>query len=58
MKPIKKSKAKAMWENLMDSTQKKISRGASNINKIISWARIDNWRRKQKVKKPGTENKD
>ena len=58
MKSIKKSKAKAMWKNLMNSTQKKFSRGASNISKIITWPRLDNWRRRQKIKKPGTENRD
>jgi len=35
----------------MDSTQKKLSRGASNIFKIISWARVDNWRRRHKSEK-------
>jgi len=44
-------KAKQSWRSLMDSTQKKLSRGADSINKIISWAKGDNWRRKQKVKK-------
>jgi len=49
MKPFKNFKQR--WKNLMDSTQKKLSRGAESINKIIPWARGDNWRRKQKVKK-------
>ncbi len=49
----KKSKVKNAWKKLMDSTQKKLSRGASSINKIISWARSDNWRRKQRVRKKG-----
>jgi len=44
-------RAKERWLNLMNSAQNKISRGASNIFKIISWARKDSWRRKQKVKK-------
>jgi len=43
---------KQRWKSLMNSTQRKFSRGADNITKIISWARNDNWRRKQKVKKP------
>jgi len=51
MKKMKKTKARSAWRKVMESTQNKLSRGASNINKIISWARSDNWRRKQKVKK-------
>ena len=43
--------AKQSWRNLMDSTQKKFSRGAASIIRIVSWARGDNWRRRQKVKK-------
>jgi hypothetical protein len=38
------------WSKLMDSTQRKMSRGASNLSKIISWARNENWRRKEKKK--------
>jgi len=48
MKKFGKSKAREMWENLMHSTQKKISCGASQVLKAITWARGDNWRRKQK----------
>jgi hypothetical protein len=33
------------WRRLMDSTQKKMSRGAENIARMISWARGENWRR-------------
>jgi len=51
MKKIKKGRVKNAWKKLMQSTQRKLSRGASNISKIISWARSDNWRRKQKTKK-------
>lgn len=50
-KKIGKSRSKNAWKKLMDSANNKISRGASNINKIISWARGDNWRRKKNVKK-------
>ncbi|MFC1842596.1 hypothetical protein ACFLYU_02985 [Candidatus Dependentiae bacterium] len=39
---------KQRWRTLMDSTQKKISRGAYNISKMISWAKRDNWRRKDR----------
>lgn len=46
---------KERWRNLMDSTQKKFSRGASKINRIIPWAKGDNWRRRKKVEKPPKE---
>lgn len=36
------------WRRLMSSTQKKLSRGASNIFRMISLARRDNWRRPKK----------
>jgi len=42
---------KEYWRNVMDSKNEKLSRGAANINKIISWAKGDNWRRRQKVRK-------
>jgi len=51
MKKFGKTGSKSAWKKLMHSTQKKFSRGASSILKIIPWARGDNWRRKQKVKK-------
>ena len=51
MKKVGKSRAKKAWKKLMDSTHRKLSRGSSNISKIISWARSDNWRRKKNVKK-------
>ena len=57
MKKFGKSRFKSAWENLMNSTQKKFSRGASSITKIIAWARGDNWRRKQKELKPKKNNK-
>ncbi|MFC1845580.1 hypothetical protein ACFLX2_00455 [Candidatus Dependentiae bacterium] len=53
MKKFGKSRFKNAWKKLMDSTHRNISRGASSINKIISWARSDNWRRKQKSTKGG-----
>jgi hypothetical protein len=43
-----KEKMKQQWRNLLNSTRNKISRGAANINKIISWARNENWRRKDR----------
>ncbi len=36
----------------MRSTEERMSRGGRNVFKIISWARRDNWRRKQSGKKP------
>lgn len=45
-------KAKSYWQDLFSSTKKvKMSKGASKINKIISWARGDNWRRNSKKSK-------
>lgn len=43
-------RTKEYWLNLMRSTQIKISRGAANIFKTITFARGENWRRKN-VKK-------
>jgi hypothetical protein len=43
-------RARAYWKRAMHSTQDKLSRGASKITKIISWARGDNWRRKNPKK--------
>jgi len=48
MKRFGKTGFKQGWKKIMHSTQRKLSRGASNIIKIVSWARSDNWRRKQK----------
>lgn len=53
MKKFGKSRFKSGWNKLMASTNRKLSRGASNIGKIITWARSDNWRRKQKSTKGG-----
>ena len=39
------------WHNLMSSVQNKISRGAHNIFRTISWARNENWRRQDKKNK-------
>ena len=32
------------WRNLFDSTRIRMSRGASNIAKLICWSRKENWR--------------
>jgi len=50
MKKFGKSRAREAWEKLMDSAQRKLSRGASNISKLISWPKGDNWRRKNRKK--------
>jgi hypothetical protein len=40
----------AYWRKLMDSTRKQISVGAQAINKLITRAHGDNWRRKEEKK--------
>ena len=50
--PTKKCNChRTYWRNLMDSVQNKISRGAHNIFRTISWARNENWRRQDKKNK-------
>jgi hypothetical protein len=39
---------KDYWKRVMHSKHKKMSWGAQQVDKIISWARRDNWRRKKK----------
>ncbi len=39
------------WRKLMDSTHVKMPRGAQYIDKMISWARGENWRGKRENKK-------
>ncbi len=52
---------KTYWRKLMDSTQKKMSKGASQISRMFSWARGDNWRRggegNREHRKPGRSQK-
>ena len=38
------------WNEVMHSTHKRMSEGAQYINKIITRARNENWRRKEKKK--------
>jgi len=40
-----KQLVRSMWRRLMDSTNNKISCGAEHINRCISRARGENWRR-------------
>ena len=44
------NRVKEYWRNRMSSKNRKMSRGASHVDKIISWARGENWRRKNKKK--------
>lgn len=39
---------KGYWRNVMASTRMKLSQGAFSIKKLITSARGDNWRRKDK----------
>ena len=39
------------WQKMMESTQRKMTRGAQNISKIISRARNENWRRSDRKEK-------
>ena len=39
------------WRKLMNSTRVRMPRGAQYIDKIISWARGENWRGNRKNKK-------
>ena len=47
----KRQTMKNYWHNLMDSKVKKMPRGARFIDKMISWARGENWRGKKENKK-------
>lgn len=39
------NKLRQYWKKVMDSTRKSMSLGAQHVDKIITWARQDNWRR-------------
>ena len=39
------------WRNVFSSTERRMTRGSSNISKIISRARNENWRRGREKKK-------
>lgn len=45
MKNIKKSKVKELNENMMNTEHNKMSQGAEFVDKVITFARGDNWRR-------------
>ncbi|MCA9770112.1 hypothetical protein KC460_01960 [Candidatus Dependentiae bacterium] len=44
-------KVRQYWKRTMESSKRAMSRGASNISKIISWARCENWRGRKENKK-------
>ena len=44
------NRVKQYWKSMMHSVQEKLSRGAQNINRMISHARKENWRRMEKKK--------
>jgi len=46
-----KQKMKQVWNSVMDSTKRNMSRGAQSINRIITWARGENWRTNREKKK-------
>ena len=39
------NKLRQYWKKVMNSTRKSMSLGAQHVDKIITWARQDNWRR-------------
>ena len=41
----KPMRIRTYWRKLMNSTQKRMSRGSAQIARMISWARGENWRR-------------
>ncbi|KKP28485.1 MAG: hypothetical protein UR12_C0018G0008 [candidate division TM6 bacterium GW2011_GWF2_30_66] len=45
MKNIKKSKVKELNENMMNTEHNKMSQGAEFVDKVITFARGENWRR-------------
>ena len=58
MKKFGKVKMREAWDKLMHSTQDKMSRGATQVLRIITWAKGDNWRRKQKARQESHLKKD
>jgi len=46
-----KESVKQLWESVMASTKRNMSRGAQSVNRIITWARGDNWRGNREKKK-------
>jgi hypothetical protein len=50
-KLFNKEKIEEYLRSTMVSTRRKMSEGAQNLFKIISWAHADNWRRREVKKK-------
>lgn len=44
------SKMREYWRRMMESTQRKLSQGAQNISRVMTWGHKDNWRRKNEKK--------
>jgi transketolase len=44
------AQVRAEWKSLMDSKHEKMPQGAQNLDKIITSAHKDNWRRKNTKK--------
>lgn len=45
-----RKKMRQYWNKVMASTRNHMSIGAQYVDQLISWARRDNWRRKEKKK--------
>ena len=50
MKNIKKSKVNELNNNMMNTEHNKISQGAEFVDKVITFARGNEWRRKNSKK--------
>jgi hypothetical protein len=48
---ILRERSQAWWKGCMNSQLKKMSCGAQRIARCMSWARGENWRRKESQKK-------
>lgn len=53
MKTIKKIREHQYEREMLNTEHNKVSRGAEFIDKVITFPKGDNWRRKQNVKKHG-----
>jgi hypothetical protein len=51
MKTFKKDEVKRRSREMLNNEHDKVSRGAEYINKIITFAHGNDWRRKKNVKK-------
>ncbi len=44
------AKAKEYWQRMMESTQRKLSQGAQQISRVMTWGKKNQWRRKNEKK--------